>query len=399
MDALNQYRGLPTQVYLMCAIRTVAAMGGFVYAFTSLLYSSVLGFSDVATGYMMIITSLSGVAGSLFLGHMGDKYGRRKLLIICFVIEDTVLLVAGFLVYSKWLIVCLFMLSAGYSGLFPVMNAIIADNTDDSNRTESLSLMFLCINLGWALGQTVAGMLFYNYVRWIFWGQGAAFFIVTILIILFLKDNCKSNYISEKRKGSFKEFILSVIQDKSLVIFILVIVFIAFSYSQLSYLQPVEFTAYFGIEVSSKWVSKIWAVNGLCYAFLTPIIISIVKKYHPLISIGIASFLYIIGFGFFIFIKEPSELWMVYLSTIIWTSGEVVIKTEAGVYVASKAPDDYKARYQSIYEVCFGVGRCIGPAVMGTFLNTFSYNEGWILVVAVIVLAAILDFVSYKIGR
>ena len=143
------------------------------------------------------------------------------------------------------------------SGAFmPIMSAMIADVTGETNRKESFSLMYLSINLGFAMGQIMAGQLFYNHTRWIFWGQAFFYSLSALLVYRFVTDSrnaAKKNsaeYMSDfdalldspdkQKNGNLKDFFRCVLSDRVLTVFLLAIVLVKFCYAEISYLLPLQ---------------------------------------------------------------------------------------------------------------------------------------------------------------
>ena len=69
-DMIDQYRGLPRQVYIILIARVVAATGAFVYPFITMLLSSRLGFSDQKISYYLLILAVSYVPSALLGGKL-----------------------------------------------------------------------------------------------------------------------------------------------------------------------------------------------------------------------------------------------------------------------------------------------------------------------------------------
>lgn len=78
MNIVRQYKGLPRQIYYLSLSRMITEMGMmFVFPFMSLLLTQRLGYSEVETGYFLVVTSIGNMLGSLLGGKLSDELGRR----------------------------------------------------------------------------------------------------------------------------------------------------------------------------------------------------------------------------------------------------------------------------------------------------------------------------------
>lgn len=71
----------------------------------------------------------------------------------------------------------------------PANAAMMADLTNRKNRQQAFSFLYLGVNIGVAVGPLIAGILYKNYVKWIFWGDALTTFISIVLIAFLLKES------------------------------------------------------------------------------------------------------------------------------------------------------------------------------------------------------------------
>ncbi len=412
MHLISQYKGLPKQVYIICCARIITAMGAFIFSFTTLLMTGILGMSEIAAGYMSVAGSFSSLCGAVICGRLADRFDRKKVLLIIISVNVLNLLMGGFVVFRKLVLINILIQCFCFSGFIPVLAAMISDVTVPSNRKESFSLLYLCINIGYSMGQVIAGQLFYNYTRWIFWGQGIAFLLSGLVILFFLKDMPSISDIkhaqailqtseplpvyTNEKKGSF---IKAFLKDHILVVFLLAIVLVQYAHAQITYLMPLQLSNMFGLEASAKWNSYMWFTNGVCCIVLTPLLLNVTKRFSQIMNVSIAAFTYMIGMGGFYFLKSEQNLWTILVFTVVWTAGEVLVNTGTGVFIADRAKPQYRASYQSLYSLSSDFGRCLGPLTMGYILLVCTYGQGWLITASVCLGAVLILVFCYRMYR
>ncbi|MBQ4577342.1 MAG: MFS transporter, partial [Firmicutes bacterium] len=148
MGALSQFKGLPKQVYYLSAIRVIMALGSLVFPFLSLMMTSYLGFNEFQSGCVMIFVSAGNIIGSFGGGKLGDMYGRKKVFVAASVVAVGFSFLAGFLAPSIYMLPCILLSYFASSLVMPVVAAMITDNSDETNRAECFSILFLTQNIG-----------------------------------------------------------------------------------------------------------------------------------------------------------------------------------------------------------------------------------------------------------
>lgn len=404
MEALRQYKGLPGQIYFLALARAVVSMGlMFVFPFMSLLLTSVLGFSSVAAGYVMVLTAVGNVAGSVIGGKLSDSFSRKKVFSSFAMLVVIVMGISGFICTERIVVPFIILAYFFFSAVTPSISAMVLDWCDESNKTEALSLLYLASNIGSSIGPVVAGLLFYNYMEWIFFGMGIAYLATFILVqtkvsehrglasASFIADTGASS--SSDSQGAKKSYFSIILSKPSLLIFIISLIILTLCYIALDYMLPLHFRDIFGLNHGSKYSSLVWTVNGLTVVLLTPWLISFTKKHHQLFNMIFASLLYAAGFAAYGLTETPLLL---YAAVLIWTSGEILISTGAGVYISNQSPETHKGRGMATYEMARGIGRCLGPLLFGYLLVSHTYSQVWLMIAAICAVMSLVMLVLYK---
>lgn len=405
MRMFTQYRGLPHQVYIILLARIISAIGMFVYPFLTLFLSSRLGFSELEIGKFLLIVSLSYIPAAMIGGKLADRFSRKNTYLVAMVCSDMALLTAGFLTES--IIVIYFLLVAFFfmNMSMPILAAMMMDLTAPVNRQESFSLVYLGINIGGAIGPMAAGFMFENHTPWIFWGEAILNLIALALIFTFIKDTTPgeddfqqiADDAARKAEIASNDTMIRVLlRSPILISFAICASLLAFSYSQVSFMLPLQMEDLFGISAGAKYFGILFSLNCIVVVLTTPFLVLFTKRNSPLVNMSIAGILYMIGFGLY---GIAGHLAVFYILTAVWTFGEIVSATNTGVYIANHSPVTHRARFQSIFDIVQGTGRAVGPLTMGYFLMSHSIPEAWGFVGALCFVAAVALFALRRVER
>lgn len=406
MEAINQFRGLPRQVYLLSIVRTIMAMGTFVFTFISLIASSRFGMSDFEIGNIMLLVAVANVFGSLSGGKLADLFGRKRVFLVADACAVILIWLSG--IFSDYPIMLAFLILsyAGSSMTLPVIAAFITDESHQSNRAECFSILYLSQNIGYAIGPSIGGLLFYRYMRLSFFAQGTLYALSGLLMLFLIQDRFRQRQKEailskglpdhchiKKREQSL---VSALIKRPILIAFIIALVILTACYQEISFILPLQFTKLFGIAAGSRYSGFLWSVNAIVCVTCTPLITSVCKKRSQLLNIAIATVFYSIGFGLNGMVHQ---ILLFYGAVVVWTCGEILISTGSGVFIASYAPDTHRARFQSLYEMARGLGRGIGPNIFGIYLMTHSYGSAWRVISFICLGAVIYLLLLYKAER
>lgn len=395
MNYLTQYKGLPEQIYILSISRAVVSMGMmFVYPFLSLLLTSRLGYTEVNASYIAVIASIASTLGTLAGGKLSDEIGRKKVYVTATFIVIITMTIAGFFASSHLVIFFIIVTYFVASAILPTVSAMILDWADEGNKTECFSLMYLSGNIGSALGPVIAGMLFYSHMPWIFFSMAIIYLLTFLLVLCKVQDI----YIPRKdtrhlEKVKQESLIKIVLRNPILLMFTICLALLTLCYINLDFMLPLQLRDLFDLNAGSKYSSLVWTINGAVVVTCTPIIVSFTKKNHPLFNIGIACVLYAAGFSLYGFSHSIAVFMM---AVIIWTSGEILISTCAGIYIADQSPSTHKGRSMSLYEFARGIGRLSGPVFTGYLLTALSYSQTWFIIAGVCLVVDVMIWALYK---
>lgn len=386
MNIINQYRGLPRQIYYISITRLIVEMGiMFVFPMMTLLLTQRLGFTTIQTGLIMTVLSIGGISGSLLGGRFADRFGRRRSYLCLIMIAIIMMILTGLICTDRRMIILLLIGFAATNALFPITSALVVDYSDESNRNECLSLGYIFSNIGTAIGPAIAGLLFYRHMPSIFFCMAALYCISFLLILRMGKESYVPGSAGTEEIRGEDSLFKALLHVPILIAFTLIFTGICFCYGQLSYVLPLQLNDSVGLERSSHLVSFLWTFNGIVCLTCTPFLVLLSKRFRPLINVAAGLVFYAVGFGMLVHVL-PLPLYT--LSILIWSSGEILINTNSGVFIADKAPATHRARCMSLLDLAWGAARCVSMLIFSYLMELFSYSFCWILIAGLCLLLA-----------
>jgi benzoate transport len=157
---------------MLCTI--INMMDGFdvlVIAFTAPSISAEWKLSGTVVGMLLSAGPLGMAIGSLALGPLADKHGRRNMILVCLVVITAGMLLSGFSQNANQLTAMRLLTGIGIGGILPGLNTIVAEYSSLRWRSFWVSLL----QTGYPIGATAGGIL--TAVLITQYGWRAAFFL------------------------------------------------------------------------------------------------------------------------------------------------------------------------------------------------------------------------------
>ncbi len=107
----------------------------------------------VITGYILSFSAVLGIAGPL-----GDRYGRKKLLLVGIVLFGAVSIWVGLANSATMVIIARIFLGIGGGLLFPLSTAVVSASATKENLPRTISILTGIGTIGMAIGPVVGGV-------------------------------------------------------------------------------------------------------------------------------------------------------------------------------------------------------------------------------------------------
>ncbi|HEX2435002.1 MAG TPA: MFS transporter [Gaiellaceae bacterium] len=360
-------RSLPAPVWILCAGTFVNRFGSFVAVFL-VLYLRSRGYSIAEAGLVVSFYGVGNVIAAGVGGWTADRFGRRNALALSMFSSAVTLLLLS-QAESLPLIIVLTTL-AGLTGEMyrPAAAALLTDLTPAGERIPAFALNRLAINLGFAAGPAVAGLLAERSFFLLFLGDALTSAAFGVIALTTLPEGVRVRR-GEERRG---EAVRTMLHDRAFVFFLVSSVLGAFVYFQSQTTFPLHVRA---SGLSDADYGLLISLNGLAIVLFELPLVAITQRfpYRPVLTVG--SLLVGLGFALNAVANDLPEL---ALTVLIWTLGEIIYAPVASAYVADIAPEHLRGRYQGAWGLTWGLAYVFAPAV-GAAIFAWNADGLWLI--------------------
>lgn len=354
-------RALPRGAWILFFGTFLNKFGTFVVPFLA-IYMTRLGYSTAEAGLPIAGYGVGTLAACLLGGSLADRIGRRKTIVLSMFSAAVAMLCLS---QARGLIpIVSFAALAGLTGELyrPASSALLADLVPAGQRVTAYAAYRMSFNAGWAFGPATAGLLAKYSFTWLFIGDAATSVLYGVVAWFALPTGLRG----ARQAGTLVETFRALRDDKRLrqvvaACFVIGLVFVqVFSTMSLEITRSGFSAATYGLVISLNG-----ALVVLCELPLT----SITKRYPPRKVIALGFLL--IGAGFCSNLL-PRTLPLLFLTTSVFTFGEMISMPVTGAYVADLAPVERRGLYMGTYGMVWAATFVFGPSLG---LSLFSYDR------------------------
>jgi predicted MFS family arabinose efflux permease len=376
---LNNFKGFSKEIWVLASITYINRAGAMVMPFLAKYLHENFSFSFEEVGWMMACIGFGSLAGSWIGGKLTDKIGFYTIMLISLFLVGFGFISLMFLYDFVEICVGLFVITAIADMYKPAMYVAVGNFSTPQNRTRSLTLIRLAVNLGLVSGPVFGGLIVTsgNY-EYLFWVDGLTC-IVAITIFMLLIDETKIKSGAAQKIISVKTN-LNIFKDANYIVFLFASFITAFLFFQLFTTIPIYNTNKF--HLNEIEIGLILSLNGLLIFLLEMPFITYLenKKSESTKIIFIGSFFMAAGF-FCLLIAD--WLPMLILSIVLITIGEILIFSFSNTFALTRAKIGFEGRYMALYAMSFSVAQILSPKIGFAVIGKYNFTTNWLLMFAI----------------
>jgi len=370
---INTFRGLSTEVWWLALITFINRSGTMVIPFLSLYLTKSLHFSLSDVGWIMSFFGLGSVVGTWIGGKLTDIIGYYKVMLVSLFGTGILFVFLQFASTFNEFCIGIFTVMLVADAFRPAMFVALSAYSKPENKTRSVTLIRLAINLGFSAGPAVGGFIITGIgYAGLFWMDGVTCVLAAFLLLQVLNPK-KVKVLGEVKV----ENPISVYKDKAFLIFFISMFIFGFVFMQYFSTIPLYYSD--KRFLSEFEVGLLMGLSGLFIFLLEMPLIKwledLKKSKVKLIALG----LFLVGFSFII-LNLTGWVGVLIIGILLMSIGEMIAFPFSNAFAIERAEKGNKGEYMALYSIAFSLSHIFSHNVGMQLVAKFGFEITWILI-------------------
>lgn len=387
----STFKGLSREIWWLSLITLINRMGAMVIPFLSIYLNKNLQFSLPDVGWVMTAFGLGSFVGAWLGGKLTDRLGYYKVILLSLFLTGLNFLWVMHIKTFWTMCFSFFILIAIADMGRPAFYVALSAYSKPENKTRSLTLLRLAINLGFSAGPAIGGLLIatlgYNAL---FYVDGITCMLAGLLMIQVLNP--------KKVKELDKEIPVKnpLMPQKDLAYVLFLIAMALFGIVFLQYFSTIPIFYKDAFSLPENYIGLILAMNGaLIVVFEMPLIAWMEKKKWSNIRNMITGLL-LTGLSF-VFLFWDAWVILAVLGMVVATFGEMVAFPFSSKFALDRSKRGRQGAFMGLYNMSFSVAHIFGHNGGLQVTEHFGFQNTWLFLICLCGIAWILLYMVERI--
>lgn len=371
---LKTFDGLSREVWWLALITFVNRAGTMVIPFLSLYLTDYLEFTLKDVSWIMSAFGLGSVVGTWIGGKLTDSIGYYKVMVRSLLSTGFLFIALQFLNTFTSICLGIFLVMVVADTFRPAMFVAMSVYSKPENKTRSVTLIRLAINLGFSAGPAIGGLIITTMgYSGLFWVDGITCLLATILLIKVLNPR-----VAKPVDDIKVEHPVSVYKDKPFWIFFFAMVIFGIIFLQYFSTMPLYYK-----DIHAMTELEIGLLLGLNGFFIFVLEMPLIKWLE---QIGLTKVkLMIIGLlltilSFYV-LNLTSWIGILLIGMLFMTIGEMIAFPFSNAFAMDRAKKGKQGEYLSMYVMAFSIAHIFGHNAGLRLVDSYGYNNTWYIMV------------------
>lgn len=385
---VNTFNGLSKEIWWLSLITLINRAGTMVIPFISIYLNEGLGFSKSQIGWIMSAFGLGSVAGSWLGGKLTDKIGYYKVMVIS-------LFATGFAFVALQYMTTFYTFSLGIfvvmliADMFrPAMFVAMSTYSKPENKTRSVTLIRLAINLGFSAGPAVGGLIIASIgYQGLFWVDGitcvaAAFLLLRVLHPKNAKELDKIIVTDPK----------PALKDISFIVFLFAMILFGFIFLQYFSTMPLYYRV---LSLTEFEIGLLMGMNGF---FIFVLEMPLIKKLESsglnkvrLMLMGA----FLVSLSFWV-LNITNWIGILMIGMLLMTIGEMILFPFSNSFTIDRAKVGKQGEFMAFYSIAFSISHVFGHNVGMHLVEKIGFENTWNIMTVLGALCVLLLWILKK---
>lgn len=381
----DSFSNLQSRIWMLSFAMFINRSGSMVLLFTSLYLTRDLHFSIGEAGMVMSFYGAGSILGSYSGGWLSDRKNFHDIMIYSLLSCGCILLLMLIATPKIFIILIIFFYAFSADMFRPANSVAIAAFSTDENRTRSVSLMRIAINLGFSVGPAVGGFIaFYLGYKLLFVVDAFTSFGAAAMIYFFLprtkseKNRHESKVLNDSSTSAYR--------DWRYLIFILLVSLYGICFFQLFASIPQFFNRV--CHYNEDTIGLLLALNGLIVVILEMPLVAAFQKQKNIFLLIIAGTL-CLPVAFTILFFGEGMMWWSIVYTLVITMAEIFAMPFMMNFALSRPLKERQGQYSALYSISFGIANIAAPVLGLGIAAAYGFNSMFVVFIVLSLLTAL----------
>lgn len=367
----NSFSNLHRNAWILSIAMFINRSGSMVLLFTSLYLTRDLHFTIGQAGVVMSFYGVGSVLGSYTGGWLTDRKNYFDIMVSSLIISGSILFILLF-VNSMYAIGAVIFAYAFTADMFrPANSAAIAAYSTSENRTRSVSLVRLAINLGFTVGPAIGGFIAMHLgYKWLFVIDALSGFGAAAMLFVYLPKQPSIN--KQQHNEVLNNSSTSAYRDFGFLFFILLVAFYGTCFFQIFASIPQYFNKV--CHYNEDTIGLLLALNGFLVVLIEMPLVAVLEKnkkkfkyiIYGVLCLPVSFAILLLGKGMMIF---------AILYTLIITLSEIFAMPFMMNYTLSRGRKERQGQYSALYSISYGLANIAAPLLGLGIADQFGFNS------------------------
>lgn len=388
MQLLSVYKqafsNLQRNIWVLSLAMFINRCGSMVLLFTSLYLTRELHFSIADAGMVMSFYGVGSVLGSYSGGWLADRRSYYDIMVASLFVCAAVLMLMTVVASFAGIAVIMFFYAFTADIFRPANAKAIAVFSDSTNRTRSVSLLRLAVNLGFSIGPAVGGFVAVHLgYTWLFVIDASTSVLAALMLMFYLPR--KKVELKKSDHAVLNDVSTSAYRDWKYLLFIVGVAIYGTCFFQIFASVPQYFNKV--CHYSEDVIGLLLALNGLLVVLIEMPMMLMLEKNLRTYNYIIAGVL-CLPISFIVLKFGAGLLITAVLYTIIITFSEIFAMPFMMNYSLSRPKKERQGQYSALYSIAYGIANIAAPTVGLGIAAAYGFDNMFNFIIALSFLLA-----------